>query len=434
MKYPKTDRVGQLADHLKFLAALKAEHGATGIAALLGRVERDLARAVADLDRLPGDRARREAEPDGLRAIRALRPAGPRRMWGRFEPTAYAERLKGALLARMAGCTLGAPVEGYQISDMRDLAEVNGDAFPPVDYWSRVPFPKSLRYFFSRLEDFTRGKMNGVPVDDDIAYTLLGLLVVEDHGPGFTIDQLGESWLKYVPVACTAEDVALRNLKKGVPAGRAGAKGNPFSNWIGADIRSDPWAYMAPGWPEKAAEMAWRDAMLTHRRTGLHGAMYFAATIAAAFAVDDPMEALRLGLTEIPARCWLAREIRWALKVAPEIRNHRDARAAVDERFPGMHAVHTVNNACLTVWGVSIGNGDVTRTLSETVAMGLDNDCTAATAGSIVGAVAGAASVPDHWHRPFNDTVWSYLNGRRKFAISGLLRRFARQARAVHAG
>ena len=87
-----------------------------------------------------------------------------------------------------------------------------------------------------------------------------------------------------------------------MPAERAAEKDNPFCEWIGADIRADPWGYLAPGWPEKAAEMAWRDAYLSHRRNGIYGEMFFAAAISAAFTVDHPVEALEIGLTEIPRR------------------------------------------------------------------------------------------------------------------------------------
>ena len=68
---------------------------------------------------------------------------------------------------------------------------------------------------------------------------------------------------------------------------------NCFLNWIGADIRSDPWAYAAPGWPEKAAEIAYRDAYVSHRRNGIYAAMFFSAAISAAFAVDNTVDALR---------------------------------------------------------------------------------------------------------------------------------------------
>ena len=115
--------------------------------------------------------------------------------------------------------------------------------------------------------------------------------------------------------------------------------------------------------------------------------------------------ALEIGLTEIPRRCALAREIRWALKRAPRIRDYRQARAAVDQRYKGMHVVHTINNACLTIWGLTIGGRDVPRVIGETVAMGMDNDCTAATAGSIFGAAYGIKAIPGRWTRPFNNKI-----------------------------
>ena len=60
--------------------------------------------------------------------------------------------------------------------------------------------------------------------------------------------------------------------------------------------------------------------------------------------------------------------------------------------------------------------------------MGLDNDCTTATAGSIVGAVVGQSNVPEHWYRPFNDTILTYMNGHRLFTFTDIIQRFARLA------
>jgi ADP-ribosylglycohydrolase len=98
-----------------------------------------------------------------------------------------------------------------------------------------------------------------------------------------------------------------------------------------------------------------------------------------------------------------------------------------------MSGVHTINNACLTIFGIGIGGADFTRVISEVVAMGLDNDCTAATAGSIVGACVGLKGIPEHWYKPFNNTVHSYLIRQRPFKIDDLARRFGKQARRVYA-
>ncbi len=433
MAYPSTDDLTQLTEQLQLYAQLQHEYEAKGVGPIIARARKGLASELRKLRALETGAGVARREPNALAAIRRLRPRGPRRMWSAFDRKEYLDRLEGAMLGRFAGCTLGAPVEFWPVEKMEDLARENGDDFPPTDYWSRVPEPYRLRYGMSPREAYTRGKMNGVPVDDDIAYTLLGLLVVEQYGPRFTVAQNGRAWVRHLPYACTAEKVALANLKKGVPASRAGQTDNPYCEWIGADIRSDPWGYMAPGYPEFAADMAYRDACLSHRRNGIYGEMYFSAAISAAFAVDDPVEALKIGLTEIPRNCATARAVRWALKVAPKIRNYKQARAAMERKFKGMARVHTINNACLTIWGITIGKGDLSRTIGETVAMGMDNDCTAATAGSIVGATVGRRGVEKKWTRRFNNTVRSYFKTVKKFRITDLLRRFAKQAERVHA-
>jgi ADP-ribosylglycohydrolase len=378
----------------------------------------------------PGPRVARN-EPNELAAIRAARPAGPRKLWRKFDPREYARRLKGALLGRCAGCTLGAPVEGSPVELMEKLAEHAGMAFPPTDYWRQVQSPWNVRYGLSRQDEYTRSKLRHVPVDDDITYTLLGLLILEDHGIDFTTADVGKAWLKYLPVACTAEKVALANLRAGVDWKQVGLKDNPYVEWIGADIRSDPWGYAAPAWPEKAAELAYRDAYISHRHGGIYGEMYFAAAIAAGFAVDDPLEACRIALSEIPRRSRVYEGVRWALDVAGRVKDYRHGRKLVDEKFPGMHIVHTVNNAALTIFGLALGGTDVTKVIGNTVAMGLDNDCTAATAGSIVGAVVGAEGIPAHWSRPFHNKIRTYMKGREWFAVPDVVKRFGQIAGAI---
>lgn len=432
MPYPQVPDFEHLIEQLRLYSQLKHEQGAGKIRPVLKQAEKNLKTALIQLKRIPVGPNQKNRVPNDLDRFRSLRPKGIRRIWPRLERNTYPEKLEGALLGRMAGCTLGAPVEFYPIDRMKALALENKDPFPPRDYWRTVPSPYLKRYSYSQREDYTRTKMNGVPVDDDITYTLLGLLIMEDFGPGFSVEDVGRAWLKYLPYAATAEDIALQNLKKGFPALKAGERDNPFQAWIGADIRSDPWGYMAPGWPEKAAELAYRDAYLSHRGEGIYGAMYFAAVISAAFAVNHPVEALEIGLAEIPRECALARAVRWALKTAPGIRNYQQAREAMEEQFKGMSPVHTINNACLTIWGITIGEKDFSKVIGETVAMGLDNDCTAATAGSIVGAVIGKQGIPPHWYKNFNNTVHSYLIEKSRFTISGLIRRFIRQAEKVH--
>ncbi len=429
--YP--DSLPDWAETINRYAMMKTEYGAEGVADKVAEIEATLKEKLAELIALPDDAALTRAEPDDLPAIQALRPAGKRRMWSAVSAD-FRERLEGALIGRCAGCTLGSIVEGWDVERMERWAAYLGDEYPLTDYWSEAEQPHELKYQTSPREDFTPAKMDGVPTDDDICYTQLGLMILEEYGPDFTTDDLGEAWVKYLPFAFTAEGIALDNLRAGVPALQAADVDNPCVQYIGADIRSDPWGYAAPGYPEKAAEFAHRDAAVSHRRNGIYGAMYFSAAISAAFAVDDPVEALRIGLEEIPADCYLAREVRWALEEAASIKNYREARAAVDARYPGMHKVHAINNAVLTIWGLTIGGDDYSKVIGETVAMGLDNDCTAATAGSIWGAVYGKGAIPKHWHKNFNNKAHTFLIGQETFALDDMIDRFIAQAGEIVGG
>jgi ADP-ribosylglycohydrolase len=429
--YPDASKLRHLFEQLYLYGQLKHDYGAK-IGPLLTKSERTLQAILEELQALPVNAALAKQEPNDLTIIRQLRPNGPRRLWNDIDYALYQEKLEGSLLGRMAGNVLGAPVEFWPINRMENLAHENGEPFPPTDYWKYIPYPLELRYGVSPIEAYSRTKMDGVPVDDDLTYTLLGLFIAEEYGPDFSTEDVGKAWLKYLPVACTAEDIALKNLKAGVPAIEAGIKNNPFTEWIGADIRSDPWGYLAPGQPELAAEMAYRDAYLSHRRTGIYGEMLFSAAIAAAFQVKDPLEAIEIGLTEIPVECQLTQQVRWALGEAPRITNFHQARQAVEEHFAGMDGAHTINNACLTIFGLAIGKTDFTRVIGETVAMGMDNDCTAATAGSIIGAVVGKAGIPEHWYQKFNDKIYTYMIGIPQLALSDVVERFIQQTKQIN--
>lgn len=424
MAYPVLPDYHKMMDGIRDYACFKHEAGAAGVQPLLREATATLHYLLSALSALPECTESAARQPNDLDTIRTMRRRGARRIWSTFGEAEYRERLAGALLGRCAGCTLGAPVEFWSVKNMESWAQEIGDTFPPIDYWSEIPNRHHLRYDVSRCDAYTRHAMNGVPVDDDLTYTILGLLIAEEYGLDFSVTDVGQAWLKYLPMACTAEKVALENLQKKIPANKAAEVDNPYCEWIGAAIRSDPWGYLAPGLPESAAQMAYIDAYLSHRRNGIYGAMFFAAAISAAFTVDHPVEALWIALTEIPADCNLARDLRWALKVAPTIKDYRHARAAVDKRFAGMAGAHTINNACLTVWALTIGGTDFTRVIGEAVAMGIDNDCTAATAGSIAGAIVGKSRIPTHWYTRFNNTVHTYINGHHCLAINDLLDRF----------
>ena len=338
----------------------------------------------------------------------------------------YRDKLRAAFLGRAAGCTLGAPVEGWTLEKMEQYAEETGiSEYPLTDYWTNSPTPDQPRYKYETYSSYLRDTMTRIPCDDDIGYTLLSLFIAEEgNGLDFSLEDVAKAWIKYITIAYTAEEAALNNLKKGIPPEKAAEIDNPYDEWIGADIRCDGYAYMAPCNPKKAAEMARTDAWISHRKNGVYGSMYFAAVISLGFCLSDTKKALTAGLDYIPADCELADGIRWALDNYNTVRDYGHAAELVDARYPDMSAVHTINNACLTIFALALGKRDIGKVISNAVAMAHDCDCTAATAGSIAGACYGMSCLDEHWYAPFGDKVGSYFNGEREFSISDILSRY----------
>jgi ADP-ribosylglycohydrolase len=438
--YPVLPDFSKLADALLRYSRLAAEFGYGDEAkVILAQVEDSLEGGVRQFARMLENPKPDEQEPEDLAAIRAQRPEGKRRMLDRL-PDDYDERWLGSFLGRGAGCTLGAALEFRPVEEMENWARYFGDDFPLTDYWSRVKNPYRPRYIVGRSEDLTKGQMDSIPVDDDTAYTLIGLLTLEHHGPSFTHEQMAETWKRYFPIRAKngswglywGERNLLQNVDKGIPVHQAGYLNNPNVQSVAAWTRADAWGYVAPGWPEKAAALAHKDASINHRRNGVYGSMFFAASLAAAFVVDDPVEALSIGLQEIPRDSLFAEAVRWALDNGSHLRDYREATVAVRERYAGMFEGHAINNALFVVLGICIGGRDFTKVIGETVAMGMDNDCTGATSGSIVGAVIGKKAIPEHWYKPFRNRMQCYFHDCPGYLdIDELLNRFIAQAELV---
>lgn len=342
------------------------------------------------------------------------------------------DKMAGAIAGRFAGCVLGVPVEHWYPGDIRDMAEQFGDDFPPKDYWKNVYCPsRPLHHEWATRGEYTKDRMNGAPVDDDTGYTILNLLALEKYGSEFTTSDMTKIWMEYLPFAHSAEKVALENIKNGAPLAEVAIRFNPYVEWIGAYIRSDAWGWSCPGNPDKATEFAWRDGFLTHRKNGLYGEMFFAAVESAAFVENSIETILKIGLTYIPEKCQLSKDIRWAMSEMDNVHSWKDAVKLVNHRFQGMSQVHTNNNACLIVFGLFLGKNDFTKTIGNIVAMGYDNDCNAATAGSIIGAMIGKSNIEEKWYQPFHGKVKSYIKNNEVIGFDDLVERFLFQAKKI---
>jgi ADP-ribosylglycohydrolase len=411
--------VEAIEDHVE--RAMRKADGLRGI---------ELYTVLQDLESLQPAASFPYVEPSTLDEIRVERPDGPRRIPLNLTDAEMLDRIHGAWLGRAAGCALGKPVEGWHKDQIGSYLQY-AKALPLNDY---IPLleghPEGLK---PRLPDCTRGRISCMARDDDMDYTVLGLHILESHGLDFTSRKVADTWLDRLPyyLVYTAERVAYRNLVNHIWPPESATHRNPFREWIGAQIRADIWGYIAPGWPEKAAEFAFRDAVVSHVRNGIYGEMFVAAMLAASFVISDVEDVIRIGLSEIPRNSRLAEAVRDTVEWSKELTGWEQVWAKINEKYGHYHVVHSINNAALVVMGLMAAQRNYETSIVVAVRGGWDTDCNGATAGSVCGMMLGANTLPLKWVGVLNDCLISAVSGFSECRISDLAMRSHEIARKV---
>jgi len=335
------------------------------------------------------------------------------------------DRIYGSWLGRCAGCLLGKPVEGWSHDKIEKYLKTAGEY--PLAYYFPKPksgewgelIPESRRAFREYIDHMLR--------DDDIDYMILNLMVLEEYGRTFTSKDVASSWLTHLPywATYTAERVAYKNFVNNIWPPESGEYQNPYREWIGAQIRGDIFGLVNPGNPQAAAEMAYKDAIISHRKNGIYGEMFVSAALAAALVLhaDDLESVVKAGLAVIPEYSRLASALRETMSWAIETNDWQTTLARVEKEFGNYHPVHTIINAAIVVLALIHGEGNFEKSITIAVMCGYDTDCNGATVGSIVGALCGAQRLPHKWIGPLHDRVESYIVGNSNDRISNLANR-----------
>jgi ADP-ribosylglycohydrolase len=345
------------------------------------------------------------------------------------------DKILGGWLGRCAGCLLGQPVEGWKRERIIGLLMETNNY--PVRRYISSAISEAVRQKYGVTD---KGKVYGanqinwinnvqwMPEDDDTNYVILALKLLETHGPDFTSDDVAENWLDSLPILhlYTAERIAYRNFAMGVYPPQSAHCANPYREWIGAQIRTDFYGYIAPGNPGLAARMAWRDCAISHTRNGIYGGVWVAATLSFAAVTKTFSEAIRQGLEFVPAgsrlREGLGQIITWYEESLP----WQECLDRIHRKYDEGNRhdwCHVVPNAMIVMTALMYGDQDLEKTIGIALCGALDTDCNAATAGSVLGAFLGAKRLPEEWIAPLQDTILSGVDSFGRCSISGLAER-----------
>jgi ADP-ribosylglycohydrolase len=318
-------------------------------------------------------------------------------------PSDYAERVYAGVLGKLIGVYLGRPFEGWSYDRiMRELGEIR-------DYVQVRP---------------------GVPLvvtDDDVTGTFTFARSLADNGypADLTPEQIGGTWLNYTVEGRTifwwgglgnsTEHTAYLRMKHGMPAPESGAiatNGKTIAEQIGAQIFIDGWAMVAPGDPERAADLARRAASVSHDGEAVYGSQVIAAMEAQAFVESDLDTLLNTALSLIPADSTINRviaDVREWHAGEPDWRKTREKIAANYgyDKFRG--PCHMVPNHALIHLALLYGNDDFAESLMIVNTAGWDTDCNSGNVGCLLGIKNGLATIDDSgvdWRAPIADRLY----------------------------
>lgn len=299
----------------------------------------------------------------------------------------YRNRVLGCFLGKNAGGTLGMRDEWHRRINHVDgyVHEITGEPLP----------------------------------NDDMDIQLVWLVALEEQGVKVDAGLLGDYWMYYVTPHWAEYGNCKGNMRLGLQPPFSGTVNNPYKDSCGAYIRSEIWACLAPGCPQIAVTYAYEDALIDHGEgEGLYAEIFCAAMESAAFLEKDIRTLLHIGLSYIPSECAVAGAVRLAESLYDKGTSWQDARDEILRSYLGGF-IFTISqedqakgfrdgrvgweapsNIGMITIALLYGEGDFGKTLCLAVNCGEDTDCTAATAGSLLGILLGIDGIPEEWAKP----------------------------------
>ena len=288
-----------------------------------------------------------------------------------IDPSVLRKKILGCWLGKCIGGTLGGPWEGR-------------------------PGPHALSFY-----DPVPDRM--MP-NDDLDLQVVWLEKLRETGGFVSPRVLADAWTEHVDFHPDEYGIALRALALGRFPPFSGAFDNPFRDGMGCAIRSELWACLAPGDPDRAAAFAEADGCIDHAGDGLDAVRFLASLESQAFVLRDRDALLDAALGRIPAGGRLGRALADARRWWAETRDWAETRRRIVEAHRVENWTDVVQNLAFIVLGWLAGDGDFGASLCAAVNCGGDADCTGATLGALLG-ILDPDGIPEAWSAPIGLAV-----------------------------
>jgi ADP-ribosylglycohydrolase len=284
----------------------------------------------------------------------------------------YREKVMGCWLGKAVGGTLGMPCEGM-------------DGSFELNFYNPVP-------------------TGMVPNDDLDLQVVWACLLNQQKKPEVSRTLFSKAWKENINFPWDEYGACIRNLREGIEPPLSGSFDNWFINGMGAAIRSEIWACLAPGNPKLAAAYAYEDACLDHAEQGLWAEVWLAAMQSAAFVESDIRKIVQIGFEHIPADAEIRNAITDTYQWWEISNDWKKVRLQILEKYGHENFTNVTENMAFILLALLDGNGDFSRSICTAVNCGKDTDCTAATVGALLG-ILNPESIEERWLQPIGRTL-----------------------------
>lgn len=290
----------------------------------------------------------------------------------------YRKKTRACFLGKAIGGTLGMPFEGN--TNTRN-----------VTYYDPVP--------------------TEMVANDDLDLQVVWLEAIIENGLPVNRKYLAEAWQAKVGYHFDEYGTAIRNIKNKMQPPMSGYFNNTFYAGMGAAIRAELWAALAPANPELAVELAVEDGCVDHYSDGVDAIAFVAALESAAFIESDTRKLLDIGLSYVPenSRLWnaVSDTVNWYDEGGElfEIREKILERYGKCEWEKGhFNWSDAVINVAFTVLAWLCGEGDFSKCICYATNLGYDTDCTAGIVASIL-AIIDPNCIEERWVKPIGTDI-----------------------------
>ncbi len=279
----------------------------------------------------------------------------------------YREKTMGCWLGKAVGGTLGMPYEGMD---------------GPFDLDFYDPVPATM-----------------IPNDDLDLQVVWACLLDRQDVPEVSRSLFSNAWKNNIRFPWDEYGACIRNLREGIEPPLSGSHDNWFINGMGAAIRSEIWACLAPGNPALAAAYAYEDACLDHAEQGLWAEVWLAAMQSAAFVETDIRKIIQTGFEHIPADAEIRTAIEDTFQWWEASNDWKKTRLQILEKYGHENFTNVTENMAFILLALLDGNGDFSHSICTANNCGKDTDCTAAIVGALLG-ILNPDGIDGKWLEP----------------------------------